>query len=188
MASGVKSDWNKRVVKMRDFLEQIQTALDSGLYYLALFASLGVPDICGAIGSNDGKATKGKYIEWFDKYVAHKYSACVGVAHERIEFLTGEDCYRFRCLLLHQGSSQLGRYSRVIFVEPSVTTIVAHCNVLHDALNLHVRIFCADILSGAEDWLQEYEGTELYKKNYGKFMQRYPEGLAPYIVGVPVIS
>jgi len=73
-------------------------------------------------------------------------------------------------------------------VEPSATTNVFHCNIINDALNLDLRIFFRDILSGAENWLQEYEGTELYKKNYKKFMKRNPEGLAPYFSGVPVIS
>ncbi len=168
-------------VQMRDFLEQIRVALeDSRLYYLTLFTCLTIPDICGAMGSANGKATSEKYKEWFDKYVAHKYSS----------FLTSEDCYRFRCSLLHQGRSQhsMSSYSRILFVEPSTTTNVYHRNVLNNALNLDVRIFCKDILAGAEDWLQDYEETELYRKNYGKFMKRYPEGLAPYIVGVPVIS
>jgi len=164
---------------MRDVLKQIETALDSDLYYVALFACLALPDICGAIGSADGKATRQKYEEWFDEHVGHK-----------CQFVTGEDCYRFRCSLLHEGSSQhpKGRYSRVLFVEPSATTSVFHCNILDDALNLDVRIFCRDILSGVENWLQQHEGTQLYKKNYDKFMRRYPNGLAPYIVGVPVIS
>lgn len=163
MMSDSKGKGRTKEIQMRDFLTQIQTALDSDLYYLALFACLSVPDICGAIGSDNGRAAPRKYKEWFDKYVGHK-----------CPFVTGEDCYRFRCSLLHQGSSQHpeSRYSRVLFVEPSVTTLVLHCNILNDALNLDVRIFCRDILSGTEDWLQQCEGTELYKKNYGKFMRR----------------
>ena len=35
---------------------------------------------------------------------------------------------------------------------------------------------------------KEVENTDLYKKNYNKFMKRYPHGLEPYIVGVPVIG
>ncbi len=166
---------------MRNVLNQIQLALeDSRLYYLTLFICLTIPDICGAMSSDNGEATREKYKDWFDKYVANKYSS----------FLTSDDCYRFRCSLLHQGRSQhpMSNYSRIIFVEPTTTTNVFHCNVLNDALNLDVRIFCRDILTGAEVWLQEYEGTEIYKKNYDKFMKRYPEGLAPYIGGVPVIS
>ena len=59
---------------------------------------------------------------------------------------------------------------------------------MNDALNIDVRIFCNDLISGAEKWLEENENTDLYKKNYDKFMRRYPHGLPPYIVGVPVIS
>ena len=173
---------------MKDFLEQIEIGLKSNLYYLSLFAALAIPDICGAIGSEDGEASRNKYIDWFNKYVAHKYEG--QIAGERVVFLTAEDCYFFRCSLLHQGSSQHPKsgYSRVIFVEPSATTNVFHCNIMNDALNIDVRIFCNDIIEGARAWLQKYEETELYKKNYGKFMSRYPNGLAPYIVGVPVIG
>ena len=165
---------------MKDFLEQIQIGLKTNLYYLSLFAALAIPDICGAVGTEDGLASSDKYKDWFNKYVAHKYEG----------FLTADDCYLFRCSLLHQGSSQHPKsgYSRVLFVEPSATTNVFHCNIMNDALNIDVRIFCNDIVEGVKVWLQQYEETELYKKNYGKFMSRYPNGLAPYIVGVPVIG
>ena len=105
---------------MRDLLEQIREALrNPRLYYLALFASLALPDICGAINSEDGKANKWKYVKWYDQYVAR---TC--------PFLTGEDCYRFRCSLLHQGSTQHPKssYARIVFVEPSATASVFHCN------------------------------------------------------------
>ena len=63
-----------------------------------------------------------------------------------------------------------------------------HCNILNDALNLDLNIFCRDVIMGVEQWLQNYEGTNRYNENYSRFMRRYPEGLAPYIVGIPVIS
>ncbi|MFQ5863201.1 MAG: hypothetical protein ACE5IC_08800, partial [Candidatus Brocadiales bacterium] len=96
---------------MKDFLYQIQKGLDSNLYFLSLLAALVLPDICGAISSEDGQAKPEKYKAWFDKYVAPKYN----------NFLNGNDCYYFRCSLLHQGSSQHSKsnYKRVLFVEPS---------------------------------------------------------------------
>ena len=165
---------------MKNLLEQIEKGLDNNLYYLSLFAALSIPDICGAIDSENGEANKDKYVQWFNKYVARKYRG----------FLDGEDCYYFRCSLLHQGSSQhpKSNYSRIFFVEPTATTIVCHRNIFNDALNIDVRIFCSDIIEGAREWLKEVENTDLYKKNYSKFLRRYPEGLAPYIVGVPVIG
>jgi hypothetical protein len=166
---------------MRDFLAQIRRGLDAKLYYLSLFSALAIPDICGAMGSKDGRATGENYEAWFDEYVTPEYPIYNN-------FLNGQDCWFLRCSLLHQGSSQHRKstYERVIFVEPS--SIVLHCNVINDALNLHVEIFCTDLVGAAEKWLEENENTDLYKKNHDKFMRRYPDGLPPYIVGVPVIS
>ena len=165
---------------MRDLLNQIQMALNLNLYYLALFVSLSIPDVCGAIESENGKAKKSRYINWFDKYVSHKYG----------DILTGEDCYYFRCSLLHRGSSQHQKstFSRVLFIEPLLTTNIIHSSIANDALIIDVRIFCTDIIEGVLDWLRQNEGTELYERNYDKFMRRYPQGLSPYIKGVPVIS
>ncbi len=165
---------------MRDLLLQIESGLDSNLYLLSLYSALTIPDICGAISSDDGIAKSEKYIEWFDKHVASKYNG----------FLSGITCYFFRCSLLHQGSSQHeeSAYARVFFVEPSATNAIFHNNVIEGAVNIDVRIFCKDIVTGAKQWLDENEETGLYKKNYNKFMRRYPNGLPPYIVGVPVIG
>src|SRR3990167_10578362 len=126
---------------MKDFLEQIEAALNSNLYYVALFTALSIPDICGALESSDGFATDEKYKKWFDKHIAPKYNG----------FLTGEDCYYFRCSLLHQGSSYHPKssYSRIIFVEPQATTNIFHNNILNNALNIDVRIFCKDIIETA---------------------------------------
>jgi hypothetical protein len=80
------------------------------------------------------------------------------------------------------------RYSRILFVEPTASTSVLHCNIIEDALNIDVRIFCADIIAGAEKWLSEVEKTERFKRNITRCATRYPNGLPPYIIGVPVIS
>jgi hypothetical protein len=165
---------------MEHFLLQIRKALKEDLYFPILFAVLAIPDLCGAVDSQNGEASKEKYVTWFDKYIAPKYNG----------FLSGEDCYYFRCSLLHQGSSQHrnSSYERVLFVEPSATHAVFHNNILGDALNIDVGLFCEDMIQGVEKWLRENEENELHKQNYSKFMRRYPDGLSPYIVGVPVIS
>ena len=81
---------------MRELLLQIKKGLDQNLYFLSLFSALAIPDLCGAMSSDNGEASPEKYKAWFDKYIAPKYN----------KFLNGEDCYYFRCSLLHQGSSQ----------------------------------------------------------------------------------
>ena len=52
---------------MELILKEIERALDAKLYYLALQASLTLPDICGALQSDDGVAKNYKYIAWYDK-------------------------------------------------------------------------------------------------------------------------
>lgn len=91
--------------------------------------------------------------------------------------------------MLHQGrtSHPRGRYSRILFVELGAG-MVLHNNVLNDALNIDVQIFVNDILKVVEKWLPNAEGTPAYQRNYPLFVRRYPNGLAPYIVGVPVIG
>lgn len=169
---------------MFDLLNQVERAVQAKAYYLALFASLTIPDICGAMETDDGAAKKSRYIKWFDKYVAPAYTISGKPT------FCGTTCYKYRCAMLHQGRAQheeLG-FSRILFVEPGATNNVFHNNILNDALNIDVSIFCRDVVDGAKSWLKEAEMTANFQKNYPHFMQRYPNGLAPYIVGVPVIA
>lgn len=169
---------------MRDLLQQIDRATAANLYYVALLAALSLPDICGAMESDAGEATRQKYIAWFDRWVAPRYAV------RGAPSLTGEVCYYYRCSALHQGRAAHPRmgYSRVLFVEPGAATNVFHNNIINDALNIDLRFFIRDLLNGAREWLQQAEGTANYLRNYALFMQRHPNGLAPYIVGVPVIA
>ena len=164
---------------MREMLEQIQKAHCVDLHFVAPSSALMVPDIAGTIDSSDGIASAEKYKTWYDNWVG---SAC--------SFMDGETCYQMRCSFLHQGSFSLkkGTYKRVIFIHPAVRNIHMHCNVMNDALNLDIRKFCSDVVGAAENWLRKVESTELFKANYNKFMRTYPQGLPPYVVGIPVIS
>lgn len=162
------------------FLRQIDRASQAGFSYVALFSALAVPDICGALESVDGQATGEKYKRWFDRYVGVRYG----------ESFTGEDCYDFRCAMLHQARTGRlrGRYARVIFVVPTPAGNVFHNNVLNDALNLDLRLFCQDMVSGALQWLRDVANDPNFIRNNRQMVHVYPEGLAPYIVGTPVIA
>ena len=143
---------------MRDYFEQTRSASQVGLHLVALGAALAIPDMCSAMESSDGLATKQRYIAWFDQHVAPRYSG----------FVSGEDCYLLRCSMLHQGTTQhpKGNFSRILFTEGGGL----HNNIMNDALNLDVAL------------------TPEYQANFPRFIQRYPHGLAPFIVGAPVIS
>jgi len=184
---------------MRDLLEQIERGLEANVYYLSLFASLAIPDICGAIDSLDGEASGAKYVEWYDKWVAPRFNQAVQatlpknlpIAPPKLENpLTGDACYRFRCSLLHQGSTQHPKspFSRILFIEPGSRGIVVHHSILNDALCIDIRHFCAEVLAGTRMWLAEAEGTQQFRTNYDRCIKLYPNGLAPYISGLPVVG
>lgn len=184
---------------MRDLVDQLEASLEQPIYFLSLFMALVVPDIAGALESADGLASGKKYAAWYDKWARPQYGAVLrenlppqAAAHAggSESPMTGEACYRFRCSLLHQGTTQHPKspYSRIIFVEPNTPGIAMHGNILKDALNIDARYFCREIILGARAWLDIAEGTETFTKNYDAFVRRYPQGLPPYIVGAPVIG
>lgn len=164
---------------MESFLEQIEKGLDCGVYQLSLSMALCLPDICGALESVNGYATGKKYKAWFDKYVSSKYNGN----------LTGSDCYYFRCAFLHQGTTEHEKssYKKILFIEPH-QGLILHNNVMNDALNIDINIFCRDIISGVKEWLKEIQDSEQFKINMEKTFRRYPNGLPPYIGGIPVYA
>jgi hypothetical protein len=46
---------------MEELIRQIREANSAGLYYLALFAAIALPDICGALEAADGRANDDRY-------------------------------------------------------------------------------------------------------------------------------
>lgn len=166
-------------VNMDELLDQIESACASGNFYLALFCCLTLPDICGAISADDGRARGKRFIAWFDKYVAAHYGAN----------FTGAAYYAFRCSVLHQGRSKhpdLG-YERVLFVAPT-SGVAAHNNIINGALNLDISDFCADVIGGVRQWLRDEVTNPTVQNNLATFLKRYPGGLKPYFVGVDVYS
>lgn len=166
---------------MEEFLEQIEASCKIGHFYLALFCCLALPDICGAISSDDGIANGQRYKDWFDAYVAPSYGGS----------FDGGNCYAFRCAALHQGRSDhknLG-YTRIVFLVPTGTNQSRmHNNVLNDALNLDVTEFCHDIVGAVRTWMRREASNPAFQRNMATFLRRHRGGLAPYIVGADVFS
>ncbi len=177
---------------MKDFLDQVETATDDNrLYYLALAGALAIPDLCGALASKDGKATKEGFAAWFDTNVSPLH---LNHWDNKEPFLTGADCYSFRCSFLHQGRLQTtkGGYERIGFLEPG-GPVTMHMNIIYlggdrKVLNIDARLFCHEVVDSARTWLATVVGTEPYETNLTSFVTRYPNGLAPFAAGAPVIA
>jgi len=175
---------------MRDLLAQIEDGLKQNLYYLSLFSVLTIPDICGAMESEDGIATGKKYKNWFNKYVVKRAPDKYGDGKN----LTADICYYYRCSLLHQGRSQHKNieYRRILFIEPPLPTCDIHScaigtNTKDKSLLIDVQKFCNDIVKGAHEWLAKNKNSNNYKKNYQGFIKRYPKGIKP-VLGCAIIG
>jgi hypothetical protein len=191
---------------MRLLLEQIEQSLNHRYYYLSLMATLAIPDIAGALDSDDGRASGARYKAWFEAWVRPMAGEIIQalIPQQMAEILrqveggipgfksplTGDACYRFRCSLLHQGSTQdpNSPYDRILFVEPGTSTNVIHYSMANNALIIDVNMFCQEVIAGARLWLDSVEGTDKFESNYSNFARRHPNGFAPFIGGAPVIG
>ena len=158
--------------------KEIEIAVSNGLYSIALGMTLCIPDICAALESGNGKTEGNKYRKWYRNNVGEEL------------FLSAEDCYFFRCAFLHQGTTEHEKmtYNKVVFTIPNEHNIVAHNNIFNDALNLDIVLFSQTIIKAAREWLIKVQDDENFKRNMNKSFKFYPNGLPPYIVGMPLYA
>jgi hypothetical protein len=164
---------------MEVILREIENALAARLYYAALLVSLSLPDICAALESPDGQTSSAKYKVWYDAWMAPLYPQ-----------MTSNDLYSLRCGVVHQGRMGHDRmqYARVLFTVPNAQGNVFHRNLLNDALNLDVIIFCRDMVQCVEQWYAAQQNDPNVLANLPRLVQFRPRGLSPYMVGMPLIA
>ena len=172
---------------MRTVVDQTAKAIEHRLYYVALFATLAIPDMAAALESSDGRASKARYIAWYEKWVRPRLRE----SRDRENPLTGEMCYGFRCGMLHQGRSAHDYlpHERIVFIEPGHPNYSLHyCTVSGKILVIQLDAFVREVLDGCLLWLKDVEGSEPFETNYSSFARRHPDGLAPYIIGPPLVG
>jgi len=158
---------------------EVRRALDAGLYYLAVVLTLTLPDICAALESDDGESTGARYRAWCDTWMASTYP-----------MLNGHDLWSLRCGVLHQG--KLGHpnmsYTRVLFTIPNAQGMYFHNNVMNDALNLDAVTFCEEVVGAVSQWYAANKTSPNVQANWPQLLQYREQGLAPYMVGIPLIA
>jgi hypothetical protein len=175
---------------MLDLLEQTKAALETGAYMPALMVTLAVPDICGALASDNGRASGPKYREW----LADWFELNAGTPSARaIGSVRAEELYAFRCSLLHQGSAQPdGRGSRLAFVEPGRSILQLHnssTNVGGEVVSwISIPLFVDEMSDAVARWWGAHGNTTTVARNFTRYARRRPEGLAPHVIGVPVVA
>lgn len=171
---------------MQYYFDQVRLAAKTKLYFLALAGALVIPDMCSGMETSDGRTNGVLYKAWVDEHLSSLFS----VGPTQSPSFSGEDCWGLRCSFLHQGrlTPHQGSYSKIIFVEPGASSNIFHNNVINDALNIDVPIFVSTMVDAAEKWLASAQEMSNFQSNSASYMQRYPNGLPPYIAGVPVIA
>lgn len=163
---------------MEELIKQIRAASSQGLYYLALLGALTLPDICAALGSENGRASGPKYKKWVEANVPEQA--------ENAEMIFG-----LRCSLMHQGRAMpKGSHFPVAFMAPGMGQLHNLSTVVGDDQIgwLSIEAVVEEMAVAAEKWLEEFGTTQLVVRNLEKFARLRPEGLPPHVVGGPVIA
>lgn len=171
---------------MHALLDEIQATLDCGIWSPALAAVLIVPDACGAVEFPTQRNGE-RYANWYDANVEQ---------FTFTELSSGELVWKIRNAMLHEAGMQFGAYGfdRVLFTVPAKTGNVfdqGRIKPTVDApttLNLDLQLFVSRIRRGAESWIASIiEDTEKHSR-LDRMLQLRPNGLAPYMVGMPLIA
>ncbi|MEM9686799.1 MAG: hypothetical protein AAF934_07740 [Bacteroidota bacterium] len=140
-----------------------------------MLSALTIPDVCSSLESDDGIATRNKYVDWYNKWV---------VAPERIN---GKTCYYYRCSTLHQGINSHSEidYPRIMFF-PKNSKIKSHGGTIDGDLYVDVSQFVKDLVNGAKEWKEYMIDNSNFRRNYDKFVKLHPNGYRSTF-GNPVI-
>jgi hypothetical protein len=173
-----------------DLVQQMRLALAAGAYMPSLMVALTIPDICGAVSSDNGRSSGAKYKSWLTEWVRL-------VEHPAIDTSLGPDeaelIYGFRCSLLHQGSAHPhGGGPPIAFIEPApgasqlhnLSTVVGDSTIFW----LSVPAFVEAIAAGVDRWWAAVGTTATVSRNMERYARRRPEGLPPHAGGAPVIA
>jgi hypothetical protein len=170
---------------VEDYIQQVEIALKNRLWLIAAIGALTLPDICGALPEPNGQATGQRYAKWFDQHVGP-----LGYTNS----LSGNNCYKLRCSLLHQGSAQhpKSNVGRILLFMPRPDGNRVHLVGMdfggEKCLILDAERFCNDLVNATRTWWTATKDDALVKKNFDRFVRYWPDGINPFIVGTPIIG
>lgn len=162
---------------MERLIEEIRAALRANMFTLGLQGALALIDICAALNADDGRTCGTRFKTWFRENL--------GEAYERF---SSDDVYQLRCGMLHQGRMASEQYSAVVFTLPDGQGNVVHNFMVDDALILDLKTFCDDIIRAVEAWWVTNRDTEPIITNAQDVARLRPDGLEPFVAGVPVLA
>lgn len=143
---------------------------------IALQSSLALVDICGGLSSRDGVARAATFRTWFSNHLGSTFNE-----------LSPDDLYQLRCGMLHQGRTKARQYDAIVFTLPDGRGNIFRVRV-DRTLSFDLVSFCTTIIDAVESWWRDAQLTEPVKSHSDHVVRIRPDGMAPYIIGVPMLG
>ena len=131
----------------RVYFEEIERCRTSDCYWALLHVIVSLPDICGALESENNWATEDKYVAWYQAYLPNWG-------------MTPKDYRDIRNLVLHQGQtrSRSGRYYK--FTKPNQRGMSAHrVTSGGEVMVLDVGKLATEAIEGIRRWFRDLQGA-----------------------------
>jgi hypothetical protein len=162
--------------KLRDafdlYFNEMAECATARTYWSLLHIVVCVPDICGALGSEDGEATGKKFIDWCNRFLAD-------------EMLSGVDWYQMRCKVLHQGRTTPDKspYDNFVFGQPASDGTSDHRRVDGAAIHLDVGKLAEEVRAAIDRWFDDLSKNPSnpeavnVEKNLGSLVKVHPAAI-----------
>jgi hypothetical protein len=142
--------------------------------------TLTLPDICAALEDRDGRTDSKKYKAWYKSNI-----------FDKIGTLSPDEAWEFRNTVVHQSkaiASEKRAYSRIIFTMPDAAQHRVDSMVTNDAMTFDVEMFCNRWIGAVRIWIEASKDNQTVQDHLPDLLQVRPQGLAPHIVGMPIIA
>jgi hypothetical protein len=160
-------------------LIEIERCMDAKLYLAALMMTAALPDICGAMESEDCRAKQSRYESWFNDNIGSAFN-----------HFGAQQCYSLRCGLLHQGRSEFRTKSqngRFAFLLPGGIEIGMGKAKQNDNTFMMIKDFVSIFVSKTRQWESKNKQNPIVTKNIQSLVSKKRE-LPPNIRGIDLIA
>lgn len=141
---------------MEEYIKQLKATYENELYYFSLIGCMTLIDTCAALNSTTGKTNKTLFKKWYEDYLPQYLQRNL---NEAISF-SADECYKFRCRLLHQGRTEIDADSMNYSLKSGKIAFrigagTFHCCNFEGTFYLDIKMFMDDVISGVLKWIED---------------------------------
>ena len=155
---------------MEEYIRQLRATYNEGLYYFSLIGCVTLIDTCAALNSKNGETNKKVFKKWYNKHLS-QYTD-IG---DTLSF-NAEECYKFRCRLLHQSRTEMDAPTMNRNVKSGKIAFrigkgTFHCCNFEGVYYLDIKTFMEDLINAVLKWMNESREDPDFKKNYSHMIK-----------------